>query len=370
MVRAEAILSAVQCIAESALEPDGLSHAFPSIADAFRSQFVILFNRAVASGTVESIAGFGMAPEHLSGYAAVIGAGNAPPQMLSIPSGGVVRSSDLHSDREFARSVLYNEVVRPAGAFYATTVSLCRTPTRHTYFLVARRQDKEDYDRRDIAVMQKFVPHLLGAMRVRDRLATADIKAASAFATLDRLETGVVFVDAAGKIMFANRLAEKMLADNDCLANYERIFLSDSCTARHLRDLVAACAAGKSATGSALLARGSGRAPMEVRVSPLGPVEGMEMSWGGAARPVAMLLLVDPEREGRARKDDLRRRFGFTSAEANVALEMLKGDGRDAVAARLGVSMTTIRTHLSHIFEKTGVHRQAELVRLLLRDRR
>ena len=28
--------------------------------------------------------------------------------------------------------------------------------------------------------------------------------------------------------------------------------------------------------------------------------------------------------------------------------------------------MTTVRTHLQHIFDKTDTHRQAELVRLLL----
>ena len=35
---------------------------------------------------------------------------------------------------------------------------------------------------------------------------------------------------------------------------------------------------------------------------------------------------------------------------------------------RLGVAVTTVRTHLTHIFEKTGVHRQAELISFLLRD--
>lgn len=69
-------------------------------------------------------------------------------------------------------------------------------------------------------------------------------------------------------------------------------------------------------------------------------------------------------------RDYLPRRFGLTSAEADVALEILKGDGRDASAARLGISVTTVRAHLSHIFEKTGVRRQAELVRLLLEGER
>jgi DNA-binding CsgD family transcriptional regulator len=63
---------------------------------------------------------------------------------------------------------------------------------------------------------------------------------------------------------------------------------------------------------------------------------------------------------------NLRRRFGLTSAEAAFAAEILKGDGRRAAARRCGIAEETAKTHLSRIFEKTGAHRQAELVRLLL----
>jgi DNA-binding CsgD family transcriptional regulator len=44
--------------------------------------------------------------------------------------------------------------------------------------------------------------------------------------------------------------------------------------------------------------------------------------------------------------------------------EIAKGDGLQAAADRLGVSLATARTHLRHVFEKTSAHRQAELVGL------
>jgi DNA-binding CsgD family transcriptional regulator len=62
----------------------------------------------------------------------------------------------------------------------------------------------------------------------------------------------------------------------------------------------------------------------------------------------------------------LKRLFGLTSGEADVALRMLRGDGLKPIAADLALSMATIKTHLHHIFNKTDTHRQAELVRLLL----
>jgi DNA-binding CsgD family transcriptional regulator len=79
-----------------------------------------------------------------------------------------------------------------------------------------------------------------------------------------------------------------------------------------------------------------------------------------------------PTSEGRVREAELRKvgrwreQFGFTPAEANFALEITRGDGRQAAADRLGITVGTARSHLSAVFDKAGVRRQAELVRLLL----
>ena len=48
-----------------------------------------------------------------------------------------------------------------------------------------------------------------------------------------------------------------------------------------------------------------------------------------------------------------------------MALLVLDGHGLKVVAGELGVSTSTVRTHLLSIFRKTNTHRQAELVRLL-----
>ena len=90
------------------------------------------------------------------------------------------------------------------------------------------------------------------------------------------------------------------------------------------------------------------------------------MPWSRARHPVAVLIVSDPETEMRARVESLCERFGFTPAEATFAIEIVKGDGRQAAADRLGITVGTARSHLSKIFDKTGVRRQAELVRLLL----
>lgn len=60
--------------------------------------------------------------------------------------------------------------------------------------------------------------------------------------------------------------------------------------------------------------------------------------------------------------DRFSARFGLTAAEIRVLGEIIEGSGLLAAAARLNISETTARTHISRIFDKTGTHRQTELI--------
>jgi DNA-binding CsgD family transcriptional regulator len=68
-----------------------------------------------------------------------------------------------------------------------------------------------------------------------------------------------------------------------------------------------------------------------------------------------------------ADQTDLRRAYGLTGAEAAVARLLADGHDLRAIAARRGSSVQTVRSQLKTIFEKTGTHRQAELVILVQR---
>lgn len=80
-----------------------------------------------------------------------------------------------------------------------------------------------------------------------------------------------------------------------------------------------------------------------------------------------MIVIVDPELEAVPELDALRRLYGLTKTEAEVAIRTVDGKGVVPIADELAMSLATVRTHLQHVFDKTDTHRQAELVRLLLR---
>lgn len=372
MERADAIFAAVQHIHEAPLAPDGWTRALPSIAGALRSERGILTVQNTG-GTTELAVGFGMTSEQAAGFGSAADADTAFwAAVRALPVGFVAPTSGLLPDREYARTIFYNEGVRPLGAFHGLLVSPLNTPQWFVHLSTGRRLGRQDYDAEDVAVMRTLLPHVVTALRVAIRLADADWRVIGAADALDRLHAGVILVDAAGRVLFANRIAEAILAGGGGLGiDREGIRACSQGATRVLRRLIAGCTdiaiVNGGPGGSVEIPCGEGRSPLRVTVAPFRvDVEQGDTAWLGAARPVAILMTTDPEREQRLRKENLRHQFGLTPAEADVAFEILKGDGRDAAASRLGISVATVRAHLSHIFEKTGVHRQAELVGLLM----
>src|SRR5690606_31382234 len=57
--------------------------------------------------------------------------------------------------------------------------------------------------------------------------------------------------------------------------------------------------------------------------------------------------------------------YNFTPAEARVLAEIVEQGGLGVIATRLGVTRRTVQTHLEHLFDKTGINRQADLVKLV-----
>ena len=78
----------------------------------------------------------------------------------------------------------------------------------------------------------------------------------------------------------------------------------------------------------------------------------------------AALLIVQP-REPQYFAS-ARERFGFTPSESLVAERLARGLTVPQIALQLGISVETVRCHLKQAFAKARVHRQAELVAVML----
>jgi DNA-binding CsgD family transcriptional regulator len=57
--------------------------------------------------------------------------------------------------------------------------------------------------------------------------------------------------------------------------------------------------------------------------------------------------------------------FQLTPAELRVLFSVVEIGGRQEAADVLGISEATVKTHLHHVFAKTGTSRRSDLVKLI-----
>jgi DNA-binding CsgD family transcriptional regulator len=79
-----------------------------------------------------------------------------------------------------------------------------------------------------------------------------------------------------------------------------------------------------------------------------------------------MVFATDPEDVVVLDEEVLRALFDLTPAEAKLTRLIGQGATLTEAGLRLNLRSETVRSRLKTIFEKTGAHRQAELVRLVI----
>ena len=231
------------------------------------------------------------------------------------------------------------------------------------FSVVAQR--RREFGREDIILYRRLLPHLQRAMQLNAKLELLGLQSAVSAEMLRRLDRGAFLVDASARVLFVNRKAESSMraAYGVRIVNGLLRARSASETAR-LHRLIASCAGreeGSDRGGLLLVARDPDRAPITVSVLPFRQKEPIFLR----QQPVAIVFTSDPERTLEPMAAMVKLRYGLTPAETAFVTEIVRGDGIQACADRLGISRSTARTHLLHIFRKTNTSRQAELVRLL-----
>jgi DNA-binding CsgD family transcriptional regulator len=203
--------------------------------------------------------------------------------------------------------------------------------------------------------MQVLVPHLVRAAEVMARLRDAKANTDAGLAALEELGCGVLVVDARGTITFRNPAARRILAEEDGLRFRERLVVGDSQAQKLFDGALLQClrAEAQEHPRGIRVPRSSNRPDYILQVASL-------------ARGSAVVFISDPDSELHIDESLLKREYGFTPAESRLARLILNGETPASAAKHLGVSETTAKTQLQHVFQKTRTHRQLELVRLLL----
>lgn len=174
-------------------------------------------------------------------------------------------------------------------------------------------------------------------------------------AALDRLPVGVLVVDAEARVVFMNRHGAEIVGRKDGLwMDGTGICRANSTTeSSQLRKLIEESAqdAGELHHEAALrLSRPSLLRPLSVVVSRLEEDHLSDLK----DKVRVMILVADPESPSTLSAPTIARLFGLTNAEAVLSKALAEGQRLEEAAVAAGITVSSARTYLKRIFDKTG----------------
>jgi DNA-binding CsgD family transcriptional regulator len=274
---------------------------------------------------------------------------------------------DCITREEYCRSRFGKEWLLPQGMIDGLFANLEKSPTACSTLVVARKLPDgfaDDEMRRRFALV---VPHIRRATLIGKIIDLKTVEAAAFADSLDTLASSMFLVDATGRIIHANASGHSMISEAAALrAPGGRLGALDAQADQALLDSFSAAA-----RGDAVLAKKGIAVPLKARdeqrymahVLPL--TSGSRRKAGASYAATATIFVRKAELDLPSPPEAVAKEFGLTPAELRVLFAIIEVGSVPQVSQVLGVSEATVKTHLRHLFEKTGTRRQAELVKLV-----
>lgn len=253
---------------------------------------------------------------------------------------------------------IHRDFFRPHGLGWSAGTGL-RMPTGdNIVFSVEREYGRGPIEKERVDRLNELRPHLARSALVTARLGLQRAKGASEMLTSMGLPA--VLLDQGGAVIEANHLMEG-LSDQVHWRARNRISLMDASANDLLSAALAALdASDDPAVRSFPLRDETNRATMVVHVIPI-----RRSAHDLFARSCALLVATPVAAAQSPPIELLRSLFDLTPSEARVARGLAAGETMEEIAASGGVAITTVRSQLRLVLEKTGCTRQAEAVALL-----
>jgi DNA-binding CsgD family transcriptional regulator len=237
---------------------------------------------------------------------------------------------------------------------------------------IQRSKGRAPFGHREAVWLERVKPHLQRAARLHIEISRLRLKASIFEHALDALQDAALVVDDDAHLQLTNARADLWLAENgEVRVNSGRLEGLNAEFQERLSRAVSAATRGQGGarvSGSVAVphkraAHDGASTLSSLRVMPLRPNAQLTRTW---QRHLALIVVAHAEAPAPMEARELRALFGLTAAEARLAVSLAEGKILQDIAESAHVSINTAKTQLRNAFEKTGTHRQAELVKLVL----
>jgi DNA-binding CsgD family transcriptional regulator len=289
------------------------------------------------------------------------------PAAYGFPVGEVFSQIDIMPFEELHETRLYKEWMQPQGYVDFIACHLEKSSTSCVPTTVIRHERDGMADRQSMERMTLIVPHVRRAALIGNVIGLQTCEAASLADMVDGLAAGIFLVDGSGRVMHANTSGQEILDEGSILRNLGgRLAATRPDTDQALKTVFAEANGGDAVVGEkgvAVPMEDTGGERYVAHVLPL--TSGARRRAGNAYAAAAAVFVNKAALETSSGPEVLAKAYSLTAMELRVLLGIVEVGGGPTVAKDLGISETTVRSHLKHVFEKTGTNRQADLVKLV-----
>jgi len=247
-----------------------------------------------------------------------------------------------------ARSGFVNELIKPLGFSDVVGAVIIRDGQHLVTFSALHDGSDGAIEHHAAPLLRTLMPHVTRAMQLGLRAEhlerqVNELGSVAPFA--------IFFLDGERRLRFANGEGARLLETNDGLrlVGGRLVCGGPDEHARFERALT------QRRFGVALRASRTRGGPLAVMLAVPQP----------GTIGLTRLFVVDPETTPRSPSNVLQVLYALTPAEARLALLIGEGLTPKEAADEVGVQVSTTRSQLLKVFEKCGVNRQSELVRLV-----
>lgn len=292
---------------------------------------------------------------------------NAPPVMRNSPDQPLVLSRDV-PESVYRNMPYYRDLIIPMGICDSLQSIVLREPHRVGVFAANRHESVGFVTEREVAITRMLAPHLRRAVTISDLMGIKALEAHALSATLDNFQTGVIVVAADGSVLHANDAARRMLDQGGLIRLINGRLMA--CETEANDELARALALASSneadigANGIGIALNGPSGEPAIAHVLPLAKGD---LRTRLVPQAAAAIFVSKSDESLPSDMSAIGRTFALTPAETRLLEHLVQGGTLVDVAAAIGISVATAKTQLSHIFSKTGVTRQADLIALVSR---
>ena len=265
-------------------------------------------------------------------------------------------------EEEFQKTQFYREWVEPQNLRDTIVLTYLQRKDVTGVVSAPSHMGRDLYTRDDEIFFERLNPHIRRAMMINDLVDKGKLALALYRKVLDSLSVAVFVVSLGQRLVTCNAAAEDMLSK----ANYVKLS-NGALKAQKSGDAAVAFEQaieratkgdfliGISGIGVPMLGMDGDRAAAYVL-----PIGGKDLR-GDLGDGYAAVFVARRSEQQPIAIEILRTVFDLTPAEARISALVAKGDGPASISESLGVSLSTVRTHLAHIFQKTGAGDQLAL---------